>query len=307
MIVYLSEHIHPVPRKLLEQHATIVDTFDDIEHIDAALLRNVPMRADLLKRAKNLKLVAEHGVGVDNIDLEAAKQYGIAVTNTPQANSTSVAEFVVGLIIALERNVVQADKALHAGLVKQPFPAEFEGYSLEGKTLGQIALGAIGSRVGTMLKTAFGMKVLAYAPHSSDEKIAGYGFTRADTLEEVIRNSDVVNVSISLNPETRDLVSGPVFDWFKPNAVLVNAARGGIVNEQDLYEALKAGKLRAAASDVFVQEPPAADHPLLSLPNFIAAPHIGGCTDEALRAMAQMAVDEILRLEKGELFKNRVV
>lgn len=307
MIVYLSEPIHPLPRKLLEQHATIVDTFDAIEQIDAALLRNVSMTEELMKRAKKLKLVAEHGVGVDNIDLAAAKRLGIAVTNTPQANSDSVAELVVGLIVALERNFVQADRAVHAGQVKEAFPVAFQGHSLHGKTLGQIAVGAIGSRVGRMMKAAFGMDVLAYAPHTSDEKLTELGFKRAVTLEAVIRNSDVVNISIGLNEATRNLISGQVFDWFKPNAVLVNAARGGIVNEQDLYEALQTGKLMAAASDVFEQEPPTPANPLLSLPNFIATPHLGASTEEALMNMAQMAVDEILRLKRGEPFKNRVV
>ena len=307
MIVYLSEPIHPVARKLLAENVTIVDTFDDIEHIDAALLRNVPMTEELMKRAKNLKLVAEHGVGVDNIDLIAAKKYGIAVTNTPQANTGSVAELVVGLIIALERNFVQANAAVHAGKVKQAYPMEFMGHSLEGKTLGQLALGAIGSRVARMLKTAFSMKVLAYAPHTSDEKFEEYGFVRAHSLEEMIRQSDVVNISIGLNQQTRNLISGPVFDWFKPHAILLNCARGGIVNEQDLYEALKSGKRHAAPCDVFEQEPPTPADPLLSLPNFIATPHMGASTDEALQNMAGMAVDEILRLKREEPFKHRVV
>jgi len=307
MIVYLSEYIHPVPRKQLEQEVTIVDNFDDIRNIDAILLRRFRVDEAFMQKAKNLKLVAVHGVGYDMVDLEAAKRHGIAVTNTPQANSDSVAELVTGLVIDLERNILQANRACHRDLVKSSAPAELKGYSIHGKTFGQIAIGNVGSRVGKIMKNAFGMNVLAYDPYVPDERFAELGFTRVSSLEELIRNSDVVNVSTCLNEETRDLISGEMFDWFKPHAVLVNAARGGIVNEHGLYEALKEGKIKAAACDVFEQEPPNSQNPLLSLENFISTPHLGANTEEATRNMAQMAVDEILRLKRGEPYLNRVV
>ena len=156
------------------------------------------------------------------------------------------------------------------------------------------------------MKNAFGMKVIAYDPYVPDEKFEEYGFTRTNSLEELIKASDVVNISACLNEETRDLISGDMFNWFKKDAVLVNAARGGIANEMDLYNALKDGKLRAAACDAFEQEPPDPKHPLYTLPNFIGTPHIGADTEEALIHMGDMAVDEILRLKNGEPQLNRV-
>ena len=307
MIVYLSEYIHPEPRKQLEQEAVIVDNFDHIEDIDAILVRRFRVDEELMNKAKNLKLVAVHGVGYDMVDIEAAKRHGIAVTNTPQANSDSVAELVTGLTIDLERNILQADSACHQSLVKRSAPAELKGYSIHGKTLGQIAIGNVGSRVGKIMKNAFAMKVLAYDPYVPDERFEELGFTRVHSLEELIKNADVVNVSTPLNEETRNLIHGEMFTWFKPHAILLNCARGGIVNEKDLYDALKTGKVMAAACDVFEKEPPTAATPLLSLPNFIATPHQGANTEEATRNMAQMAVNEILRLKKGEKFLNRVV
>jgi len=306
MIVFVPDFIHPLCLQRLKENVTVVNTLDDIEHIDAMLIRGFECTADVIEKAKNLKLVARHGVGYNNVDTKAAAAHGVAVTNTPQANSDSVAELAVGLIIAAARNIVVSDKGCRTGRFKKTSPAEMKGHQIHGKTLGQIAIGNIGSRVGKIMKNAFGMKVIAYDPYVPDEKFEEYGFTRTNSLEELIKASDVVNISACLNEETRDLISGDMFNWFKKDAVLVNAARGGIANEMDLYNALKDGKLRAAACDAFEQEPPDPKHPLYTLPNFIGTPHIGADTEEALIHMGDMAVDEILRLKNGEPQLNRV-
>lgn len=306
MIVFVSNYIHPSCMARLKEFATVVDNLDEIEKVDAMLIRGFDVTEDVIAKAKNCKLIARHGVGYNNIDLAAARKYGVAVTNTPAANSDSVAELAVALILDTERNILQADKGCRAGTVKKNSPVEYKGHEVHGKTLGQIAIGNIGSRVGKIMKNAFGMNVIAYDPYVTDEKFAEYGFTRTNSLEELIRKSDVVNISACLNDETRDLISGDMLNWFKKDAVLVNAARGGIVNEMDLYNALKDGKIRAAACDAFEQEPPDPKHPLYTLPNFIGTPHIGADTEEALIHMGDMAVDEILRLKNGEPQLNRV-
>ena len=306
MIVFVSNFIHPSCMARLKEFATVVDNLDEIEKVDAMLIRGFDVTEDIIARAKNCKLIARHGVGYNNIDLAAARKYGVAVTNTPAANSDSVAELAVALILDTERNILQADKGCRVGTVKKNSPVEYKGHEVHGKTLGQIAIGNIGSRVGKIMKNAFGMKVIAYDPYVPDEKFEEYGFTRTNSLEELIKASDVVNISACLNEETRDLISGDMFNWFKKDAVLVNAARGGIANEMDLYNALKDGKLRAAACDAFEQEPPDPKHPLYTLPNFIGTPHIGADTEEALIHMGDMAVDEILRLKNGEPQLNRV-
>ena len=306
MIVYVSNYIHPSCMARLKEFATVVDNLDEIEKVDAMLIRGFDVDEDIIARAKNLKLIARHGVGYNNIDLKAARKYGVAVTNTPAANSDSVAELAVALILDTERNIMQADKGCRDGVVKKNSPVEYKGHEVHGKVLGQIAIGNIGSRVGKIMKNAFDMKVIAYDPYVSDERFAELGFERTNSLEYLIKNADVVNISACLNDETRDLISGDMFNWFKKDAVLVNAARGGIANEMDLYNALKDGKLRAAACDAFEQEPPDPKHPLYTLPNFIGTPHIGADTEEALIHMGDMAVDEILRLKNGQPQLNRV-
>ena len=306
MIVFVPDFIHPLCLQRLKENVTVVNTLDDIEHIDAMLIRGFECTADVIEKAKNLKLVARHGVGYNNVDTKAAAAHGVAVTNTPQANSDSVAELAVGLIIAAARNIVVSDKGCRTGRFTKTSPAEMKGHQVHGKTLGQIAIGNIGSRVGKIMKNAFDMKVIAYDPYVSEERFAELGFERTDSLEYLIKNSDVINISALKNDETTNMIHGEMFNWFKPGAVLVNAARGGIVNETDLYNALKDGRLAAAACDSFVVEPPDKDNPLFTLDNFTATPHNGANTEEALINMGMMAVEEVLRLKNGEPFKNKV-
>jgi len=306
MIVFVPNFIHPLCLQRLKENVTVVDTLDDIEHIDAMLIRGFEVPAELIEKAKNLKLVARHGVGYNNVDTKAAAAHGVAVTNTPAANSDSVAELAVGLAIAAARNIIASDKGCRNGAFKKTSPAEMKGHQIHGKTLGQIAIGNIGSRVGKIMKNAFDMKVIAYDPYVPAERFEELGFERTDSLEYLIKNSDVVNISALKNKETTDMIHGEMFNWFKPGAVLVNAARGGIVNETDLYNALKDGRLAAAACDSFVVEPPDKNNPLFTLDNFTATPHNGANTEEALINMGMMAVDEVLRLKNGEPFKNKV-
>ena len=144
------------------------------------------------------------------------------------------------------------------------------------------------------------MKALGYDRHSTPEQAAAKGFEKVETVQELIERSDVVNISVPLTAGTRDMISGELFDHFKPGAILINCARGGVVNEDDLYDALLAGKLKAAACDAFVQEPPRKDNKLLSLPNFSATPHIGGNTDDAIRRTGLQLVENTVRVIKGE-------
>lgn len=179
---------------------------------------------------------------------------------------------------------------------------------LTGKTLGLIGTGNIAQRTAAILTGGFGMKVVAYDPYVSAESMEKLGYQKYENVGDMIAQADVINISVPLTPGTKDLVSGEVFDRFRPGAILVNAARGGIVNEQDLYEALTSGKLRAAACDSFVTEPPSAENTALyNLPNFVGTPHIGATTYEALERMGTEIVDEVLQVLNGGEAKNRVV
>lgn len=307
MIVYLSEYIDPAARQRLAEKVQIVDNFDEIEKIDAILLRGIKVDAALMDRAKNLKLIAKHGVGVNNIDLEAAKERGIMVTNTPGANGDSVAELVVGLILASARRLHEADTATRGGKVTRVAPPELRGNEIGGKVLGQLGIGNIGSRVSRILKNGFGMQVIAYDPWAPDSLFEKVGVKRAEKLEDVLEAADIINISFGLTDATKNLIHGDMFKLMKKSAILINAARGGIVNEEDLCKALKNGVIRAAACDAFVEEPPSGKHPLFALPNFIGTPHLGADTEEALQKVGQMVVDEVLRVADGKAPLHRVV
>ncbi len=307
MIVYLSEYIDPMARARLAKKVQLVDSFEKIEQIDAVLLRGLTVDADFMDKAKSLKLIAKHGVGVNNIDLEAAKKRGIMVTNTPGANGDSVAELVVTLILALVRRLREADAATRDGTITRIAPPELRGNEIGGKVLGQLGIGNIGARVARILKNGFGMKIIAYDPWAPEAFFEKYQIERATKLEDILSTADIINISFGLTDATRNLIHGDLFDLMKKNAILINAARGGIVNEQDLYIALKNKRIKAAACDAFVKEPPRSDNPLFALPNFIGTPHLGADTEEALQKVGQMVVDEILRVADGKAPLHRVV
>ncbi|MCR5447989.1 MAG: hydroxyacid dehydrogenase [Solobacterium sp.] len=308
MSVYLSEYINPESRRYLEEHVKVVDNFERPEEIEGIILRVLPVDAELMDKLPNLKVISKHGVGCNTIDLQAAKERGITVINTPGANAISVAELIVGLILDISRNITAADEKTQEGEFKKIAPAEMTGMELTGKTLGLIGAGNIARKAADILKNGFKMTVLAYDPYVNAEKMKAFGYEKTDTVKELIERSDVVNVSVPLTSETKDLISGEMFDCFKKGAVLVNAARGGIVNEDDLYEALKAGKLRAAACDAFVTEPPTKETTkLFELSNFIGTPHIGACAEEALVRMGDESVKECLKVLAGEEPAHRVV
>ncbi|MHA5219836.1 hydroxyacid dehydrogenase [Dysosmobacter sp. Phy] len=300
MIVYLSEYIYPPAAEKLKQHATVVDNFNHIEEIDAIILRNIPVTAEMMDRAKNLKVIAKHGIGCNTIDVAAAKERGIQVIYTPTANADSVAEMTVGLFLMLERRIYEANVKCRNSQFKTIAPRDFLGTEVKGKTFGQIGMGNIAQRVAHIMREGFGTKVLGYDPFISAEEAAKRGFEKVETLEELLEQSDLVNINVPLVPSTTNMISGDLFNHFKPGAVFVNAARGAVINENDLYDALVSGKLKAAACDTFVQEPPTAENKLLSLPNFSATPHIGGNTEESLQKAGTEVVEETLNVLAGK-------
>ena len=307
MSVLLTEYIHPDARALLEAHCSIVENFDKPEEIEAIIVRTLNVDAEVMDRCPNLKVIGKHGVGCNTIDVAEANKRGITVLNTPLANVDSVAELIVALILDITRNVTRAHNESKEGHFTKVAPAAMTGMEISGKTLGLIGTGNIAGRAASILEKGFGMKVLGYDPYVDKEKMAAMGYTKIETVEELIASSDVINVSVPLTPSTKDLISGDVFNAFRKEAVLVNAARGGIVNEADLYEALKAGKLRAAACDAFVVEPPSKTNTnLYELPNFVGTPHIGACAEEALWRMGDEVVKEILKVLNGGEPAHRV-
>lgn len=256
--------------------------------------------AAALAAADQLRVIARYGVGTNNVDLAAARARGIVVTNTPGANAGAVAELTVALLLLLARPVLGAAAATRAG----GWPRT-SGLSLGGKTVGLVGFGAIGRAVARLLG-GFGCRLLAHDPWG-DVAVAGALNVTLVELEALLVESDFVSLHAPLTPETRGLVDAAFLARMKPGASLVNTARGELVDEAALYDALASGRLRGAALDAFAAEPPGADHPLLALPNVIATPHMGAHTDGATTMMGRMALEDCLAVLRGDEARFRIV
>ncbi|MEW5987860.1 MAG: phosphoglycerate dehydrogenase [Chloroflexota bacterium] len=278
-----------------EQLLTIIPDYD------ALIVRSsTKVDAALLAAGKNLKVVGRAGMGVDNIDVRAATMRGIMVMNTPQANSIATAEQTMALMLAVCRYTAQAHASLAAGEWQR---TAFVGIQLYRKKLGVIGFGRIGRLVAKRAQS-FGMDVLAYDPFVSEEVARELGVTLMD-MDDLLANSDFVTLHTSLSPETEHLINAQTISQMKNGAILINAARGKLIDEQALAAALKSGKVKAAGLDVFTEEPPAGS-PLIGLPNVVHTPHLGASTVEAQRDVATLIVDQVLDALRGRDFRNAV-
>jgi D-3-phosphoglycerate dehydrogenase len=304
--IVVTEPIHPAGMRILEQAGEVVRpaTLDPaglravVSDADAVVVRITRFPAELIEAASRLKVIGRHGVGVDNVDLEACTRRGIPVVFTPEANAESVAENVLGCMITLAKRILPGDRALRAG----QFAARNElfGMELAGKTIGIIGLGRIGRRVAQMCRAALDMHVIGLDPVISTDQAATLGIELAPDLRSLLSRADIVTLHVPLTPSTRGLLGAEQLQWMKPGAYLINTARGGIVDEQALYEALTAGRLAGAALDVFAEEPPSTDHPLFRLDNVIVTPHMAAHTEEAMYRMATMVAEEIVAVLEGK-------
>jgi len=249
--------------------------------------------------AGRLKVIARYGVGVDGVDLNAAKEKGIVVTNTPGVNSASVAELTVGLILSLARDIPVAAQETKSG----HWP-RLSGISLEGKVIGLLGFGAIGIQVARRL-VGFNCRILAYDPYP-DRESAQTTAVELVSRDEVVGKSDFLSLHLPLSQETQDLVNGTFLQKMKPGAFLINTSRGELVDELALYAGIQSGHLSGAALDVFTQQPPDAENPLLTLPQVIATPHMGAHTDGATNAMGWRALNDCLAVLRGDKPKHRV-
>ncbi len=261
--------------------------------VDAAILGLDEVTAESVAGASRLRVISRYGVGVDSIDIAAMTARGIVVTVTPGANSVAVAELTMGLILAVARHIPYADRE-----VRQGHWGRKTGVELSGSTLGLIGLGRIGRDVARRAY-AFGMTIGYYDPFPPPpEAMTGFQ-ARARSLDELLAESDFVSLHLPLTEETRNLIDARALARMKPTACLINTARGGLVDEQALYEALAGGRLAGAAFDAFAQEPP-GDSPLLKLDNFVASPHAGSATAQTTLRMGLLASENALAVLRGE-------
>lgn len=248
-----------------------------------------------LEAGRDLVLVGRAGIGLDNVDVEAATRRGVMVVNAPQSNVLSAAEHTVALLLAQARNIPQADTDLKAGAWNR---SRWEGVELHGKTLGVVGLGRVGVLVAQRL-LAFGMQLLAYDPYVSAERARQLGVTLVPTVEDLVRQADFMTIHLPKTPETMGLVSAELLAQAKPTLRIVNTARGGIIDEAALADALREGRIAGAALDVFAAEP-TTESPLFGLPNVVVTPHLGASTVEAQDKAGQTIAEQVVLALRGE-------
>jgi D-3-phosphoglycerate dehydrogenase / 2-oxoglutarate reductase len=269
--------------------------------VDAVIVRSATrIDAEALAHAPNLRVVARAGVGLDNVDVEAATEAGVMVVNAPSSNIVSAAEHAVGLLLAAARNVPQAMASLKAGEWKR---SKFTGTELYQKVAGVLGLGRIGELVAQRL-AAFGMRVIAYDPYVPTARAAQLG-VRLVSLEELLAEADFITVHLPRSAETTGLIGERELRLVKPGVMIINAARGGIVDEQALALALKEGRVGGAGIDVFATEPP-ADSPLLTFPNVVVTPHLGASTHEAQEKAGTQVARSVRLALSGEFVPDAV-
>jgi D-3-phosphoglycerate dehydrogenase len=313
--VLLYEEMHEEGKTILQEKADIFFAerldepylIDHVREMDGIILRaNGRASRKVMESAPKLKVVGRHGVGVENIDLEAATERGIWVVNTPDANDVSVAEHFFGLALMLSKMLKKGEMALREGRFEARY--QYIGNELHGKMLGILGFGRIGKTVARMGYRGFEMNILYYDTVRYAEVEEEIKARKVD-LDELLSKSDFVSINLPMLPETKGLVGEREFGLLKPSAYVINLARGPVWDERALYRVLKERKIAGAGSDVFEVEPATRDHPLFQLENFIGTPHMAAHTDEALRRMSRVAVDIVRVLEGKEPVHpvNRVV
>jgi D-3-phosphoglycerate dehydrogenase / 2-oxoglutarate reductase len=275
---------------------------EQLKDVVAVLFRPGAFSRRLLSRCEKLRLIAVHGAGFDKIDLDAAAELGITVTNAPGANALAVAELTIALAIGMLREILPVAAATRGGQWNE---ARRQGKELAGRTLGILGVGHVGSRVA---KRALGleMKVIAFDPAYTSEDLAARGIQWLP-FDEVVAGADLLTLHVPLDETTHHLLDRRAVSLMKRGAYLLNLARGPVVDEGAVLDALRDGRIAAAAFDVREVEPPPGADSLTSLPNVIVTPHIGGSTDESLARIAQVCADEIKRLLLGQPLVNVVL
>jgi D-3-phosphoglycerate dehydrogenase len=301
--VLVTENIHAVGWETLKKEADAIawpgqetqPLLDAVKDVQAILVRVAKLTPEVIQAAPHLKVIGKHGVGYDNINIPAATARGVIVTNTPLANSTSVAEHALALLLAVARRVGESERDLARGAVRAQ--KAYQGVELSGKVMGVIGLGSAGLRLARMTGNGLGMRVLGFDPYKEPWPD---GIERCREVGPLLAQADFISIHVPLTKETTNLIGRDALPTMKPTAILVNTARGGIVDEAAVAEAVTAGRLAGAGLDVVVDEPLKPSHPLNGVPNIILTPHMAGVTEEAMMRMAQDSAEDILRVLRGE-------
>ncbi|MEM2192183.1 MAG: hydroxyacid dehydrogenase [Candidatus Hadarchaeales archaeon] len=294
--ILVSDKIHEDGINLLKEIGEVEvaiglqpeELVEKIRNFDVLVVRSATkVTREVIEAGKNLKIIARAGVGLDNIDVDAAKERGITVINAPEAPTVAVAELTIGLMLSFARKIPRADAGMKEGKWEK---GELMGSELRGKTLGIVGTGRIGKAVAQRAR-AFEMTLLLYDV-MKDEDFAKAVGGKYVSLEELLKNSDFITIHVPLLPQTRHMIGEREFEMMKPTAVIINTSRGEVIVEDALVKALKNGRIAGACLDVFEKEPPEGSE-LLTLPNVVLTPHIGASTKEAQREAALIIAKKI--------------
>ncbi|MEM0457146.1 MAG: C-terminal binding protein [Nitrososphaerota archaeon] len=300
--------------KILEKYAAVRlakgitedDLLAEVKDVDVMLVVYAKITKRIIESAPRLKGIVRYGIGLDNVDIRAATEMGVYVANVPDYCIGTVAEHTFALLLALARKIILADRIIKSASWKvwTQQPIELMGTDLEGKVLGLIGIGNIGSAVAIRAK-AFGMKVIAYDPYIEKDRASSLGVELVD-LDTLLKNSDFVSIHAPLTPETRGMIGEQELKKMKKTAYLINTSRGPIVKEDALYKALRDGWIAGAALDVYENEPPNTNNPLFKLDNVVLTPHIAWYTEEALKRLKRSVAEDTIRILNGMPPKNLV-
>lgn len=280
----------------MEELGKVLGEFDGL-----AIRSRTHVTGEMLNNSGRLKVIGRAGVGLDNVDINTATEHGIIVMNTPEGNTLSTAEHSVSMILSLVRRIPHADRTMKEGKWAKK---SITGVELYGKTLGVLGLGKIGREVAKRMK-AFGMRILAFDPFVTPAAAEKLGIEMA-SVDEICERADIITVHTPLTSETKGIINAARMKKMKPGVLLVNCARGGIIDENDLVEALQNGKVAGAALDVFTEEPLPADHPLRTLDNVVLTPHLAASTTEAQEKVTRDVAQQIVEVLEGGMIRNAV-
>jgi D-3-phosphoglycerate dehydrogenase len=309
MKIYILDSFYPTGVEYAAERAEIV-RWDDPnvknwhEDADGLMVRMTPIRAADLARARKLRVISKQGVGIDTIDVAAAKARGVMVYRTPGVNKEAVAELALALALSVTRRVTEFDRQIRSGARVER--SNFLGLESWQKTVGVIGMGNIGTLVARKWCGAFDAKIIAYDPYVPADTWPDIPHRRANSLAELLPQVDILSLHLPLTEESHGMIGAAALAQMKPTAVVVNTSRGGIVNEAALYQAISSGKLFGAGLDVFDVEPPTADNPLMRLPTVVATPHAGGGTYETQARSSLLVAEQLFEALAGREPLGRV-
>ena len=306
MKVFLNEPIHKDAYQLLNDNFDIIDDLSYIQDADIIITRNLQLDKNILNKCHSLKLIAVHGSGYDDVDVEYAKSHHIHLMNTPGENALSVAELNVALMLELSRKIYSLNKDKKDGLIKEVAPIQYMGNEISYKTAGFIGYGHIAKKTIEILKYGFHMNTLVYSPDLTYEQASRDGIQYTEDIKDIFRSSDFIFICCSLNEETYHMINKEHFDLMKPTSYLINTSRGAIINEDSLYDALINKTFAGAGLDVIENEPVDNHHPIITLNNVIYTSHMGASTDDALKRVGLCMVEGIINYVKNDNSKYLV-